>query len=335
MSATEMVDQKDSKTPDEKKSDLTWLGLLVGDYAIDEVIEDGRFARIYHGRAKDGEQRAFKVASTVSAVAGRQTEDTQVLRQITGGFLPARPDTADLLEREAKRIKDNAHPNLVQVDAFCALSLPYYQMEFIEGTTLRQVLQEGRVKLKVFLDIARAMSQLLRDTSFTYHGDLKPENIIIRHDGSIKFIDPGYFGRLLDESGNTFTALVTTPMYYPYMKPDDVFALGLIMWEAAFGRNPLANRISTDEISCDHVEDDLLKRVQQYEFVGNFNLSALLTIDDPLMARPDLSAETRAFLLKAVRMRGGAKLGFDSGFQTMAQLAGALITLQEHGVESF
>jgi serine/threonine protein kinase len=208
-------------------------------------------------------------------------------------------------------------------------------MEYIEGQTLHQLMRSGPVPLNVFLNIARALDKLLRDTTFGYHGDLKPENIIIAKDGTIKFIDPGYFGKLKDEGGNMVDATITTPIYYPLMKPDDVFALGLIIWESTFANHPLMAKVSSDELDCEGIGEDLLQHIRGLEMTGNYNLSAILTLKNVDAGTPDMPPEVRSFLLKCLRLRSGTALSLDTGFQSPSQLAGALISLIERDIAHF
>ena len=341
------------------RKDASWIGLSVGEYKIDSILGEGLFSRVYKGTSQSGSSKVFKVAKDSSATSTTLNTvkfDTQALRQITGGFLRMRPDAEWLVAQEAERLENNAHPNLVKVDAFSKSPVPYFQMEHIEGSTLRQLMQSGPVPIKIFLEIARSMNQLLRDTKFGYHGDLKPENIIVTKEGAIKFIDPGYFGDLKDLNGRTSNTSITTPIYYPFLQPDDVLAFGLILWEAAFGEQPLSwsggvavppasdaakmpappgNYISSEEIDCDHVGEDLLAYVRGFEMCGNYFLSPILALRDPLTRRPEMPAEVRAFLLKCLRLRAGKKMNLDTGYQSMGQIAGALIALSERGIEHF
>jgi serine/threonine protein kinase len=80
----------------------------------------------------------------------------------------------------------------------------------------------------------RALQKLERSGQLAYHGDLKPENIIVKPSGSVVLIDPAL---RLDERGVT----TTTPHYNPLLLRDskaDVMGIGVMLYEILTGVLP-------------------------------------------------------------------------------------------------
>ncbi len=142
------------------------------------------------------------------------------------------------------------HPNIVSVIDFEAKGPEAFLiMEAIEGASLSQIIDNAH-KGELSLDVVAAVLQATGDAlDFAHengvlHLDIKPDNILIDHDGSIKVVDFGVaelagvegFGQA---SGGTIG----------YMPPEqvmgedldqrtDAFALGVVVYEMLTGRNP-------------------------------------------------------------------------------------------------
>src|SRR5262249_33610081 len=164
---------------------------------------------------------------------------TQALAFITGGTMVMHPDAVQLLGIQCKKFQQSADPSLPQIDKFVTdKDTGYCRMELLEGPTLREAMTAGPVAISLLLELVRIMQRLSENPNFEYHGDLKPENIIITASG-LKIIDPGHFGPLDCREGHLGRCIITTPAYYPLLIPDDLFALGIILWEIACRRHPL------------------------------------------------------------------------------------------------
>ena len=123
----------------------------------------------------------------------------------------------------------------------------YYQIfEYIDGVNLRDLLYQG-ISIAVFNDlishVLRALGRL-HDAGL-FHGDLKPENIIVDDDGEVFLLDGAPDVRSLDikvESfGNLFSG-ATSSYASPQFKTDrlptvesDRFSLGILILEALTG----------------------------------------------------------------------------------------------------
>jgi serine/threonine-protein kinase len=146
-----------------------------------------------------------------------------------------------------------SHPRIVQLLRPREKSRMYIAMEYAEGMSLRQLLQQPeRLPVERALDIARQVAEALVYVHGRgiVHRDLKPENILVTGDGSVKLID---FGIALDESARrlTWSGLSSTMGTPDYMAPEqvdgrrgdartDVYSLGVILYEALTGQRPYA-----------------------------------------------------------------------------------------------
>jgi serine/threonine-protein kinase len=163
-------------------------------------------------------------------------------REVTIGRLLHRPGIPAVLD-----VREDAKP-------------PYLVLEYMEGQSLRTILQDSpRLPVPRALQIITNLAELVAycHEQHVYHRDLKPENILVDTDGSVRIIDFGI--ALLDGAPRVtwrgFSGLVGTP---EYMAPEqirgerggpqtDVYALGLILYELLAGHPPFhsPNPLST------------------------------------------------------------------------------------------
>ena len=188
-------------------------------------------------------------------------EDTKLDRQVAIKLLLSpNPDQSQVarFHREAKAAAALNHPNIVSIHELgTSGATSYVVMEWLEGQTLRQRLEDGPPPLAVALGYARDIIQgvVAAHEKGIYHRDLKPENIFITTDGRVKILDFGLAQmrgteQWLAGSGDAVTALVTTPGTMigttAYMSPEqvrgesadhrsDIFAVGLMLFELLTG----------------------------------------------------------------------------------------------------
>jgi serine/threonine protein kinase len=315
---------------------LSWVGLSVGDYVIKELLGEGSFSWVFRAVHTDGQTiKAIKVAKPPEAVAeGGPTSciPTNALVQSKGAVSDLNPDTEQLLMLQAKKLQALSDPQIMSVEEISARPGGcYYRMPALSGQTLRQYMNSGPVPIDILLDIALCMDRLLEDDAFDYHGDLKPENIMVTPSGMV-LIDPGYFGDLDILKGTAPQSLtncaITTPIYYPMLKPYDMLALGLIMWEIACRDHPLARRAYSGDFDRKRIGDDLWDSITEQEKEGKYFFSAILGLEPPDVIRPGIPKEIDQLLMKGLRLKfADSKLSLDEGFKTFGELAAALARL--------
>ena len=309
------------------REQTTWIGVRVGDCLIEDRIADGRFSSVYRGTKLAGSSRkAFKVAKSSDVTdpgAGRSQWATAALTIFEGGVTPVRPDSHQILAFQGHKLEACNDPALPTVEEMVSgEGLSYFRMEFLPGQSLRQLLRLGQASIKTFLEIARALARLHENPAFGYHGDLKPDNILVSPSG-VRLLDPGYFGKLDCQEGRDLTCAITTPGYYPFMEPDDLFALGIMLWESVCRQHPL---VGTGDSRAEKVTAKLQSWVQSYENVGQYFLSPILRLRRPSELVPGIPPEVEQVLLTGMRLSldQTGRLERAPGFQRFTDLAESL-----------
>lgn len=233
------------------------VGEVVEGYRITRFLGRGGFASVYLGQH---EQTGNKVALKVGGTAGGGRQVTRLLevtsRRTQEGIspdeLPAEAvffepngiridlfdeqEVRNLLQREGDLLANCQHENLVGVvDRLMIDGNPVLVLEYVRGKTLREKIRslEG-IHLNWFLAVVRALVSLRNSGTLDWHGDLKPENIIVKPSGKVVLLDPA----LRSEERRVVT---TTLHYNPLLLTDskaDVMAIGIMIYEILTGTLP-------------------------------------------------------------------------------------------------
>ncbi|CAN5737186.1 hypothetical protein BH10CYA1_BH10CYA1_34370 [soil metagenome] len=320
---------------------LSLLGLEIDDYMIDQQMGDGSLSAVFRGKNAVGFKAAFKLAKQqdlLTATPVDQCRLTKAIAKVTGGVMDVRPNTSSILKKQYSLLEQVHERELVRVRKLSARSeLTYYEMNLLEGETLRQVMDRQPVSIDQMIGVARCLDKLSKNSFFSYHGDIKPENIMITEDG-ITMIDPGHFGPLDLENGSTMAnCALTTAAYYPLLEPDDLLAFGLMLWEVVLGEAPLAKRGYSGESDLSRIGPNLLEIVKLQEMVGKYYLSSILDVPIPSKTHHKITGEAEKMLLKCLRLyiTPAGKLELDSGFKSFSSIAGALAAMRLKGKQYF
>ncbi len=153
-------------------------------------------------------------------------------------------------KNEAKAIAVLSHPNIVKVfDVSFGDRLQYIVMEYIEGITLKEYIeQQGVVNWK---EAVHFVTQILRALQHAHdkgivHRDIKPQNIILLQDGTIKVSDFG-IARFSRSDTRTMTESAIGSVHY--ISPEqargeitddkaDIYSVGVVMYEMLTGELP-------------------------------------------------------------------------------------------------
>ncbi len=151
---------------------------------------------------------------------------------------------------ESKAIALLSHPGIVKVsDVNFSDNIQYIVMEYIDGITLKEYIeQQGSVKWKeavhFTVQILRAL-QHAHDNGIV-HRDVKPQNVMLLEDGTIKVMDFG-IARFARENGKTLSDKAIGSVHY--ISPEqaqgdntdertDIYAVGVILYEMLTGKVP-------------------------------------------------------------------------------------------------
>lgn len=209
------------------------------------------------------------------------------------------PEALARFKQEAQAAARLKHPAIVQLfDAGEVAGQPYMVMEYVDGCSLGDLLQRsGTLVESNALLVAEAVAQALAyawDKDCIIHLDIKPDNILVEHDGAIKVTDLGlarFIGlhqrRRADEG-----LIIGTPNYVSPEQAQgvadldcrtDIYSLGAMLYHLVTGRLPFAGYPGSSAMDA-HVAEFL---------------------PDPMEVHPGLSAAT-AWLIEKLMVKDRA-----------------------------
>jgi serine/threonine protein kinase/Tfp pilus assembly protein PilF len=253
-------------------------------------------------------------------------EDTRLNRKVALKLLPphftVNPDRVRRFEREARAASALNHPNIVTIyEIGQSDSAHFIATEFVDGKTLRQLINEKPLTLNETLNVSMQVADALNGAHVAgiVHRDIKPENIMIREDGYVKILDFG-LAKLTEQQTTeadleTPTLLQTNPGMVMgtvhYMSPEqargknvgvgtDIWSLGIVMYELLAGHVPFSGETHS-HVMVSLMEDKL----------------------PPLKNAAKVPQELDRFVTRALRKNQKER------YQTAGQLARDLKTLKQ------
>jgi len=156
-------------------------------------------------------------------------------------------------KREAQHTSLLKHPNIATIyECGKDHGTSFIAMEFLEGRTLDAILKERQLGFEECLRIARALASALAvvHKRSLIHRDLKPGNVMVLDDGSVKLMDFG-IARATNESSITQHGMLVGTVLY--MSPEqvrgdeldvrsDIFALGSVLYHMSTGVLPFPGK---------------------------------------------------------------------------------------------
>src|SRR5580692_11473253 len=205
------------------------VGQKLGDYEILGILGAGGMGKVY------------KVRNTIS--------DRVEAMKILLPDLAGQKELADRFLREIKVLASLDHPNIAALRTALTLDNQLVMiMEYVEGTTLTQRMQQGPVPVA---DAVNYISQVLDALGYAHqqhviHRDIKPANMMLTPQGIVKLMD---FGIARSGDDSTLTMTGTTLGSLGYMSPEqvkgeptdarsDLYSVGISLYEMATGRRP-------------------------------------------------------------------------------------------------
>jgi serine/threonine protein kinase/tetratricopeptide (TPR) repeat protein len=233
------------------------IGERIGAYAVVRELGRGGMGAVYLAERADGnfEKRvAIKVLK-------RGTDTDEVLRRFR-------------IERQILANLD--HPNITRLldGGMTNDGLPYFVMEFIDGTPITHFVQRENVnlrrRLRLFLKVCSAVQ--LAHESQIIHRDIKPTNVLVKHDGEPKLLDFGIAKLLSVDSDDGKTTAPAerrlSPMYaapeqsagQPATIATDVYSLGALLYEVVTNGPPCitGSGPAWHEVESKHLKERLL-----------------------------------------------------------------------------
>lgn len=171
-------------------------------------------------------------------------------------------------EREAQAATALSHPNIVEIyDVGDYKGHHYIVMEYVPGKTLKQVIQQRHGLLKEeSVDIMKQLVSAIAEAHKRgiIHRDIKPQNVIVKADGTIKVLD---FGIALAKGSNQLTQANNVMGSVHYLAPElakgehatvqsDIYALGIVLFEMLTGDVPF-KADNAVQVALMHMRNDM------------------------------------------------------------------------------
>ncbi|MET9695433.1 Stk1 family PASTA domain-containing Ser/Thr kinase [Streptomyces sp. NPDC006529] len=175
--------------------------------------------------------------------------------------------------REAQSAASLNHPAIVAVydtgeDYVDNISIPYIVMEYVDGSTLRELLHSGRKllperTLEMTIGILQALEYSHR--AQIVHRDIKPANVMLTRTGQVKVMDFG-IARAMGDSGMTMTQTAAVIGTAQYLSPEqakgeqvdarsDLYSAGCLLYELLTVRPPFIGD-SPVAVAYQHVREE-------------------------------------------------------------------------------
>ncbi|MFH9061193.1 Stk1 family PASTA domain-containing Ser/Thr kinase [Streptomyces coeruleorubidus] len=175
--------------------------------------------------------------------------------------------------REAQSAASLNHPAIVAVydtgeDYIDGVSIPYIVMEYVEGSTLRELLHSGRKLLpersmEMTIGILQGLEYAHRNG--IVHRDIKPANVMLTRNGQVKVMDFG-IARAMGDSGMTMTQTAAVIGTAQYLSPEqakgeqvdarsDLYSTGCLLYELLTVRPPFVGD-SPVAVAYQHVREE-------------------------------------------------------------------------------
>ncbi len=281
-----------------------------GDYQLVEKIGEGGMAMVYKG---------------VQGSLGRTVAIKVLSRALTDD-----PEVVECFNRESLIIARLNHPNIIHViDRGIADCVPYFVMEFVEGTDLGRIIAgkkyDFQQKVDVIVQMCKALGYAHRNG--VIHLDIKPANILIDGEGNVMVADFGIAHLFGGDDAAPSGPVMGTPSY---MSPEqksgtggvtmasDIYSLGVVMYELFTGRKPVIGVLPSS------INPAVPRRLD--EIIVN----CLRTAPADRFASADAVKDALLAFLQGAHIRQEQKAQAVEGFKTLTEKFGLLDVIREH-----
>ena len=206
------------------------VGTIIGDYQIVSVIGRGGMGKV------------FKVRNLLS-------DREEAMKVLLPGVDPS-PELVERFLREIKVVAGLEHPGIAALRTALRVDNQILMiMEYVEGGSLHQLLQRGRIEVARAVRFARQVLEALRyaHRRGVVHRDVKPSNILVDPEDRVKLTDFGIASRSGDPK-LTGAGMALGSLHY--MSPEqmkaealdarsDLYSLGVTLYEMVTGQPPV------------------------------------------------------------------------------------------------
>ena len=262
---------------------------LDGLYTVRELIGTGGMANVY---------------KAVVGPGGPVPEGTVVAVKVLRQELMHDPDLVRRFKNESKAISLLNHPNIVKVSE----NLQYIVMEYVDGMTLREYLNERGGKL-TSRETVHFISQILKALDHAHHNgvvhrDIKPQNIMLLDNGQLRMMDFGI--ARISRAENQLTGGKAMGSVH-YISPEqakgdetdftsDIYSVGVMMYEMLSGHLPF-DADDVVEVAIKQISD---KPQSLQELAPNVPHGLVEITERAMAKRPDNRYASAAEMLSAL-----------------------------------
>ena len=268
---------------------------LDGLYEVKELIGSGGMANVYKAvmLGRNGPVPAGTVVA-VKVLRQEYTHDPELVRRF---------------KNESKAISLLNHPNIVKVyDVSVSENLQYIVMEYVDGMTLREYLNERGGKL-TSRETVHFISQILKALDHAHrngvvHRDIKPQNIMLLDNGQLRMMDFGI--ARISRAENQLTGGKAMGSVH-YISPEqakgdetdftsDIYSVGVMMYEMLSGHLPF-DADDVVEVAIKQISD---KPQSLQELAPNVPHGLVEITERAMAKRPDNRYASAAEMLSAL-----------------------------------
>lgn len=289
---------------------------------------DGRMLAHYQLQYEIGRGGMSRVYLAQDTRLGRRVALKMLLRHSTRD-----PERVRRFQQEARAASALNHPNILTIHEIGEVKgVHYLATEYVEGRTLRALIDRGRFKLSTAVEVAIQVASALEiaHRANIVHRDIKPENLMLRPDGYVKVLDFG-IAKLAENPNEPERATGSLGEALPppqphetqpgviigtasYMSPEqarglrvdrrtDIFSLGIVLYEMLTGISPFKGPTNSDTYATLLVHDPapLAEHLTNVEPLALQNLQRILSRaldkdrDRRYQSAKDFAAELKAF----------------------------------------
>ena len=213
------------------------VGQQFGQYRLTEQVGSGGMGAVWRAERADGRFEGFVAVKLLTRLHNKAA-----LKHF---------------DREAHYLAKLTHPNITRlIDAGIGPDdVPYLILEYVEGCAIDRWCDGQTLginnRLRLLIQVANAVAHA--HTRLVVHSDIKPSNVLITLDGTVKLLDFGV-ATLLDESAGDSAGTALTPEFAapeqladePVSTATDVYALGMLLHVLLTGESPRKVDETTD-----------------------------------------------------------------------------------------
>ena len=231
------MDRPLAVVPDAPAPTEDLIASRIGAYEVIREIGRGGMGTVYEGARIDG---AFRKRVAIKVI--RATLLTEAMEE--------------RFRRERQILAGLDHPNIAHILDGGATEggRPFFVMEYVSGVRIDVYCRDHRLGVDGRLDLFSRVCEAVQHAHdhLIVHCDLKPGNILITPEGSVKLLDFGIAKILADPvrpepAAKAVSALILTPEYAspeqvmgkPITTAADVYLLGVLLYELLTGRHPM------------------------------------------------------------------------------------------------